>query len=146
MAFKLNDKILPTDVSFTSNGINYPANWLRLTTLSEKQAIGISEVADEATFDRRFYTAPSVAKDLTELKTTWVKAQKDWAGGLLEKYDWYVIRKSEKGTAIPSNVSTYRDAVRTVCGTRESEINSASNVPALVTLVDGALTQWPAAI
>lgn len=146
MAFKLNNKILSTDVAFTSNGINYPANWLRLTTLSEKNAIGITEVADEATYDQRFYTSPGVGKDLAELKTTWVGHQKITASGLLEKYDWYVIRKSEKGTAIPSNVSTYRDSVRTVCGTREAEINSTSNVAALVTLVDGAITQWPAAL
>ena len=43
MAFKLDGKTLPVDVAFTSNGINYPANWLRLTTLEEKQAIGIVE-------------------------------------------------------------------------------------------------------
>ena len=145
MAFKLDNKILPTDVAFTSNGINYPSNWLRLTTLSEKQAIGISEVADEATYDQRFYTAPDTAKDLAELKTTWVKIQKDWAGTLLAKYDWYVVRKAEKTTAIPSNVSTYRDAVRTSCTAREGEINGAANVAALKALVDGtSMTAWPA--
>ena len=145
MAFKLDNKILPTDVAFTSNGINYPSNWLRLTTLSEKQAIGISEVADPATFDERFYTAPDTAKDLAELKTTWVKIQKDWSGTLLAKYDWYVVRKAEKTTAIPSNVSTYRDAVRTSCTAREGEINGAANVAALKALVDGtSMTAWPA--
>ena len=145
MAFKLDGKSLPVDVAFTSNGINYPSNWLRLTTLSEKQAIGISEVADPATFDERFYTAPDTAKDLAELKTTWVKIQKDWAGTLLAKYDWYVTRKAEKGTAIPSNISTYRDAVRTACTAREGEINGAANTEALKALIDGtSMTAWPA--
>ncbi len=145
MAFKLNDKTLPIDVAFTSNGINYPANWLRLTTLSEKQAIGISEVADEATYDQRFYWSASSAKDLAELKTNWVRQQKVEAGSLLEKYDWYVIRKTEKGTAIPTNVATYRDAVRTACTAREGEINGAANVAALKTLIDGTgITAWPA--
>jgi len=46
MAFKLNGKPLSVDVPFTSNGIKYPANWLRLTTLEEKKAIGITEVPD----------------------------------------------------------------------------------------------------
>ena len=145
MAFKLDNKTLPLDVAFTSNGINYPANWLRLTTLDEKKAIGITEVADPATFDERFYTAPDTAKDLAELKTYWVKIQKDWAGTLLGKYDWYVVRKSEKTTAIPSNVSTYRDAVRTTCATRETEINASANVEALKALIDGSgITAWPA--
>jgi len=143
MAFKLDGKTLPVDVAFTSNGINYPSNWLRLTTLSEKQAIGISEVADPATFDERFYTAPDTAKDLAELKTTWVSIQKELASSLLSPYDWYVIRKSEKDTAIPSNVSTYRDAVRTTCATRETEINASANVEALKALVTGTITEWP---
>jgi len=43
MVFKLDGKILPIDVPFTSNGVKYPANWLRLTTLEEKKAIGIKE-------------------------------------------------------------------------------------------------------
>tara|TARA_R100000742_G_C4269468_1_gene87960 strand:- start:135 stop:275 length:141 start_codon:yes stop_codon:yes gene_type:complete len=46
MTFKLNGKKLPLDIAFTSNGIKYPANWLRLTTLEEKKAIGIEEVPD----------------------------------------------------------------------------------------------------
>ena len=46
MVFKLDGKTLPVDVPFTSNGIKYPANWLRLTTLEEKKAIGITEEPD----------------------------------------------------------------------------------------------------
>ena len=143
MAFKLDGKTLPVDVAFTSNGINYPSNWLRLTTLSEKQAIGISEVADPAIFDGRFYTSASNAKDLAELKTTWVSIQKESASSLLSPYDWYVIRKSEKSTAIPVGITSYRDAVRTTCATRETEINAAANVEALATIVDGTITAWP---
>lgn len=146
MAFKLNDKILPTDVAFTSNGINYPANWLRLTSLSEKTAIGISEVSGPVVVDHRFYSAVGVARtDLASEKLTWVQHQKTEAGGKLARTDWYVTRKSEKTTAIPSNVSTYRDAVRTACTAREGEINGAADVAALKTLVDGtSMTAWPA--
>lgn len=143
MAFKLDGKTLPTDVAFTSNGINYPSNWLRLTTLSEKQAIGITEVADPTPYDGRFYTSASNAKDLAELKTTWVSIQKESASSLLSPYDWYVIRKSEKEVDIPTNISTYRDAVRSVCSTREQEINAAANVEALIAIVDGTITAWP---
>ena len=143
MAFKLDGKTLPTDVAFTSNGINYPSNWLRLTTLAEKQAIGISEVADEATYDQRFYWSVGNAKDLAELKTTWISTQKEIAGTLLSPYDWYVVRKFEEEADIPTNISTYRDAVRSACSTREQEINAAANVEALKTIVEGTLTEWP---
>ena len=143
MAFKLDGKTLPVDVAFTSNGINYPSNWLRLTTLSEKQAIGISEVADEPTYDERFYWSVDNAKDLAELKTKWVATQKKIAGSLLSPYDWYVVRKYEREADIPTNISTYRDAVRSASSTRENEINAAANVEALKTLIDGTLTAWP---
>jgi len=145
MAFKLDNKTLPLDVAFTSNGINYPANWLRLTTLDEKKAIGITEVADPATWDQRFFNGVGVVKDIAVLKPYWVSVQKDSANTLLSKYDWYVTRKAEKGTAIPSNVSTYRDAVRTACTAREGEINGAANTEALQALIDGtSMTAWPA--
>ena len=38
--------ILKLDKPFTHRGIKYPANWLRLTTLDEKKAIGLEEVPD----------------------------------------------------------------------------------------------------
>ena len=44
--FKLDGKVLPIDIPFTSRGVKYPATWLRLTTLEEKKAIGITEVPD----------------------------------------------------------------------------------------------------
>ena len=45
--FLLNGVPLPLDTPFKdAAGNSYPANWLRLTTLEEKQAIGITEVPD----------------------------------------------------------------------------------------------------
>lgn len=45
--FLLNGQPLPLDTPFRdAAGNSYPANWLRLTSLEEKQAIGITEVPD----------------------------------------------------------------------------------------------------
>lgn len=45
--FLLNGQTLPLDAPFRdAQGNSYPANWLRLTSLEEKQAIGITEVPD----------------------------------------------------------------------------------------------------
>jgi hypothetical protein len=49
----------------------------------------------------------------------------------LAKTDWYVTRKSEKSTAIPSNISTHRDAVRTKQAEMETAITNAVDTPAL---------------
>ena len=143
MAFKLDNKTLPVDVPFTSNGINYPANWLRLTTLDEKKAIGITEFADEATYDQRFYWSATEAKDLSALQTKWIAEQKLEASSFLTKYDWYVIRKLEESTDIPAVVSKYRDDVRTACAARETQIKGVTDVTALKALVDGKFTKWP---
>jgi len=53
--FMLNNNPLPVGRAFTANGIQYPANWLRLASASEKAAIGIAEVADPVRADDRFY-------------------------------------------------------------------------------------------
>jgi hypothetical protein len=167
MAFLLDGKPLAVDVAFTtSDGTQYPANWLRLTTKAEKEAIGITEVADAPTYDSRFYWGNGTAKALDdktetvngkEIKTLGVKSilkaqEKDIAGSLLAKYDWYVIRKAEKSTAIPTAITTYRNGVRTACDTREKEIDACADTAALVTLYsstekDGVftpnMTQYP---
>jgi len=143
MAFKLDGKTLPVDVAFTSAGINYPANWLRLTTLDEKKAIGITEVADPAKYDERFYWGVDDPRDLTQLKRTWLQIQKNTADTLLSKYDWYVTRKAEKGTEIPDTIQIYRDGVRTACNAREVQVNGCNNVDSLKAYADGEFTPWP---
>jgi hypothetical protein len=65
--FLLNDKPLALDRPFSHNGINYPANWLRLSTAEQKTAIGITEVADESiAYDDRFYWGPNNPKILND--------------------------------------------------------------------------------
>ena len=67
MAFKLDGSPLAVDVAFkTSDGTQYPANWLRLSTADEKTALGITEVADDPTYDSRFYWGNGTAKTLTD--------------------------------------------------------------------------------
>lgn len=53
--FLLNGNPLPIDTQFEVNGTTYPQNWLRLTSIEEKNAIGITEVADPEPYDDRFY-------------------------------------------------------------------------------------------
>jgi len=53
--FMLNNNPLPVGRAFVHDGIQYPANWLRLASAAEKAAIGITEVADPVRADDRFY-------------------------------------------------------------------------------------------
>ena len=83
------------------------------------------------------------------VKSILKRQEKNIAGSLLAQYDWYVVRKAEKSTAIPTSITTYRDGVRTACDTREKEIDACSDTAALVTLYgtkeDGTpnMTQYP---
>ena len=157
MAFKLDGNPLAYDVAFSHNDINYPANWLRLASLDEKTAIGITEVADDPVYDNRFYWGDGTAKALDDVDATddngdllknedgsqlviqGVKSvlkgkEKDIAKSLLAIYDWQVVRKAEKGTAMDSDVVTFRDGIRTAYTTRKTEIDNCADTAALVTL------------
>tara|TARA_Y100000739_G_scaffold21423_1_gene16787 strand:+ start:141 stop:737 length:597 start_codon:yes stop_codon:yes gene_type:complete len=68
------------------------------------------------------------------LKTLLIRDVKKQAESELGKTDWYVTRKSEKSTAIPSAVTTHRDAVRSKQSSMETAITNASDTPALETL------------
>ena len=81
------------------------------------------------------------------LKTTLIRTLKSQVAGELSNTDWYITRNSEKSTAIPSAISTHRDAVRTKQASMETAITNASNTPALETLYtytkqeDGTVTR-----
>ena len=68
------------------------------------------------------------------LKTTLIRTLKQQVAGILNDTDWYITRNAEKETAIPSAISTHRDAVRTKQASMETAITNASNTPALETL------------
>jgi len=68
------------------------------------------------------------------LKTVLIRSLKTTVANELAKTDWYITRNTEKSTAIPSAVSTHRDAVRTKQAEMETAIINASDTPALETL------------
>ena len=138
---KLDGKTLQYDRAFTHNQISYPANWLRLTTLEEKQAIGITEVADTSqSWDQRFYWNVDNPKDLDQLKTNWKQQQSDIAGTLLAPSDWRVIKARETGGQVNIDWFNYRKAVRSACNTRQTEIDAVTTVKALKELLFGEPT------
>ena len=68
------------------------------------------------------------------LKTNLIKNLKVNVANELAETDWYVIRNTEKSTAIPSSISTHRDAVRTKQAEMETAITNAADTAALETL------------
>ena len=81
------------------------------------------------------------------LKYNLIQTLKQQVAGILNDTDWYITRNAEKSTAIPSAISTHRDAVRIKQASMETAITNASNTPALETLYtytkqsDGTVTR-----
>ena len=70
------------------------------------------------------------------LKSLAIANTKTTARTKLSDSDWYVTRKSEAGTAIPSSVTTYRTAVRTACKTIEDAITACDTLAKFMALYD----------
>ena len=68
------------------------------------------------------------------LKYNLIKNLKSQVANELARTDWYITRNTEKSTAIPSSISTHRDAVRTKQASMETAITNAADTPALETL------------
>ena len=56
------------------------------------------------------------------------------AGGILSDTDWMVIREADGGTAMPSNIKTWRASVRTKANSMCTQIDNAADVDALAAL------------
>ena len=68
------------------------------------------------------------------LKYNFIQTVKKQAARILQDTDWYITRKADAGTAVPSAITTHRAAVRTKCAEMETAITNASNTPAIETL------------
>ena len=148
------------------NGTQHPAQWSRWSgeKKTAEGLTWEDPPASQEPFDNRFYNGREtdgtlIEKNLTDinevdsngnavldrdgnqvvtkgLKTLWIEKTKETANNFLSKWDWQVVRKSEKNTAIDSNVATYRDAVRTKCASIETAVNNCSNLTQFMALFD----------
>ena len=86
------------------------------------------------------------------VKSTLIGEVKHQQGNLLAKSDWAIIRKTDKGTAVPSNIQTWRDAIREKAAEMETAITNAADIEAIEALFvvwdgegnkSGILYDWP---
>ena len=68
------------------------------------------------------------------LKTKKIRTIKQQAAGILAETDWYIVRKADANTAVPSAITNHRAAVRTKCAAMETLVTNASNTAAIQTL------------
>jgi hypothetical protein len=160
MAWLHNGRTIKVGKSWVSDdNKKYPRQWNRLTN-EQKTSAGLVWQDDPVVvkYDNRFYWAAGVERSLEDinvvdddgnavidpitnvqmiqlgLKSQWIERTKSTANGLLTASDWYVVRKSETDTAIPTDIATYRAAVRTATGTIETAINACADLDAFKAL------------
>ena len=141
--YVLDGKKLRNGRPFSHNGIQYPGNWLALTSADEKAAIGITWEADPAPFNSKFYFSADNPREVADVKPTMLEDQNTTARNLLNSTDWYVVRKAENSTAIPVGITSFRTAVRDTCEARKVAISGAADIPALVGVSTFGGMNWP---
>jgi len=79
-------------------------------------------------------TTDSEGNTIPGLKSQAITTQNQQAYSILEPSDWYVVRKSENGTAIPSDWDNWRESIRTTYQQQVVAINACTTVPELQAL------------
>jgi len=130
-------------MAFTLNGIQYPSNWLRLSTSEDLSRLNITELAPPPYYDQRYYWGPGQPKDLATLKELAKFQQKQYAQAALSPSDWAVIRSIENpGKPVSNTMKNYRASIRTTSDTREAAIDAATTVEELIEAIN-TLPSWP---
>jgi hypothetical protein len=167
-------KIIQENQSWVdTNGITHPRNW-QIWTSDYKKSMGLEELTPDPapngiTWSWTRDEAGKVTKTVRNLadtnvtidgvstvrlgvKSTLINEVKQQQGSLLARTDWAIIRKADKGTAIPSNIQTWRDAIRAKATEMEDAVTGASDTTAIEALFlswdkdgnkSGILYDWP---
>ena len=158
--WKYGSRVIRENKAWTDdNGITHSRQWV-IWSAAEKEAAGLIEVTQETPPDSRLYhwsqnsdgTLTSSAKNLDDVKLNLTGAVRSQQESLLNQTDWAVTRKSEKTTAIPANIVTWRDAIRAKATAMEDAIDGAADTAAVAALFlsweedgtkSGILYDWP---
>jgi len=159
--WKYSGKVIRVGRSWTNNdGVKHPSQWATGWSAEEKAAAGLVWEDDPAPFDSRFYWSADVPKNIDDvnevdengdplldedgvqvvtkgLKTNAIELVKTQAGGLLAPTDWMVIKAAEvEDYSVPTDILTYRAAVRAASNTIEAAITAATDHAAFMALYD----------
>ena len=168
--WKYNDKNIRPGKSWRDdNGVLHPSNW-NIWSAEHKASMGIIEIIPETPPDSRLYTwsmnkdgtINSKAKELDDsgevlgLKSNLKNKVKKQQGSLLDQTDWVIIRKVDTGKEVPTNIKTWRDAIRVRSTKMENAIDATSSVDDIAklwvidkvdregkTVKSGILYDWP---
>ena len=139
--------------AFTIGDVQYPSNFLNLSTPEEKAEIGLEEVVAtnspksdvyywvSSTLDKATLTYTNTPKDLTSVKSNALSTVNNTAYSLLFPSDWMVVKAVETSTPINPDWNTYRASVRSTADQTRTAVTAAQDVDAVATIMDAIA--WP---
>jgi len=141
MPYKLGDRTLQLDVAWDYNNVQYPANWLRLSTDQDRSELGIEWVNNDPTWNQKWYWGYDtdgnlIPKTYTDLKTLWVGMTNDTAYKLLQPSDylWSKLQQQNSSFAAAKTAydaspwSTWRATIRTEAAAMVTAIENTASV------------------
>jgi len=153
----------------SADGIKHPRNW-HIWSENQKKLAGLEEIIPDPIPNTVTWwytqnadgTVTKKAKNLNDVtednsvtlgvKSVLIERVKSQQESLLAKSDWAIIRKVDKGTSIPNNIQTWRDAIRIKATEMEDAISNATDTEAVERLFLswdsegnklGILYDWP---
>ena len=126
-------------------GVQHPANIFSVWSAEALKAIGIYSVIEdydsidhktESQSGKYTYTInennvtktfSKRDKDIDAIKEAKINSINSTQNSILSKTDWYYIRKADKGTAIPTDIQNYRDAVRIASDKMVTDITAVTD-------------------
>lgn len=139
--------------AFTIGDVQYPNNWLNLSTPEDKVAIGLEEVIAtnspandqyywvSSTLDKATLTYTNTPKDLTSVKSNALSTVNSTAYSILQPSDWMVVKATETSTPINPDWNAYRASVRATADQTRTAVTAAQDVDAVATIM-GSIA-WP---
>jgi hypothetical protein len=145
--------LIPSGSQFTWNGIDYPPNWVNLSSPEEKSAIGMVDVVYGQQANDQYYWVQqndpvynsqtnqvdinftNTPKDLTSVKTNAFNTVNATAYSLLQPSDWMVVKGIETSTPVNADWNTWRASIRATADSTRTAVTSAADVDAVATIM-----------
>ena len=132
-------------MAFTYDDVQYPENWIRLSTEEDRERVGLTGPLPEPPwYDQQFYWGPDQPKDHSELVELYCGYVRLNANAQLRDTDWMVIREADNGTVIDPDIKALREDIRLAAGTKIAAITATTTTDELAAYITGAdYPVWP---
>ena len=128
------------------NGVTHPKSIFTKWSAADLKLVGIYPYSSNPIDSRYHYsgelsyvvgadsvtgTYTTIDKDIANIKKAMISKARSSASSILARDDWMSIREAEGGTAMDADIKSYRAAIRTESGTKETEINALADLDAV---------------